>query len=137
MAREMTIGGLAKAAGVGVETVRYYHRLGLIHEPEKPSGGQRRYSDASVRDLAFIRRAQQLGFTLAEIKELLALAAGNDRHAVRRIAEQRYSRLALQAKQLSAMRRALGMLLTKSRRHRGKGPDPIIAALRGEPQARA
>ncbi len=127
----MTIGGLAKAAGVNVETIRYYQRLGLIHEPRKPSGSHRRYPDSTVGELVFVRRAQLLGFTLAEIKDLLRHADAADRRDVRRIAETRHSRLALQAKQLATMSARLEALVERSRRHKGAGPDPIIAALRG------
>jgi len=128
----MTIGGLAKAAGVNVETIRYYHRRGLILEPRKPPGGQRRYPESAVRDLEFIRRAQKVGFTLEEIKELLRLADETDRGRVRTIAEQRHSRLVLHATQLATMISELKILLERSRRHRGKGPDPIILALQGK-----
>lgn len=132
MARAMTIGGLAKAAAVNVETIRYYQRLGLIDEPRRPLGGQRSYPLTTVGKLAFIRRAQQLGFTLAEIRELLRLAGSNSRAAVRRIAQSRYSKLALQADQLIAMSKRLKSLLDKSQRRHGRGADPIVAALRGE-----
>ena len=74
-----TIGGLAKAAGVGVETVRYYQRRGLLPEPPRPHGEVRRYGDDDVRRLRFIRSAQAAGFTLAEIGELIALDASDDR----------------------------------------------------------
>ena len=131
MAYGKSIGDLAKAAGVNVETIRYYQRLGLIHEPQKPAGGQRRYPDSAAGDLAFVRRAQQLGFTLAEIKELLRLAGGKNREEVREVARVRHSRLVLQARQLGAMSRKLKVLLDRSRRYRGPGPDPIIAALQG------
>jgi MerR family mercuric resistance operon transcriptional regulator len=128
----MTIGGLAKAAGVNVETIRYYQRRGLIHEPRKPAGGQRRYPESVVGDLVFVRRAQQLGFTLAEIRDLLRLSDSADSGEVRRIAEVRQSRLALQARQLGKMSAELKALVERSRRHRGEGPDPIIAALRAD-----
>ena len=110
-------------------------RRGLIAEPRKPSGGQRRYPESAVRDLEFIRRAQKIGFTLEEIKELLRLADGMDRGSVRAITEQRRSRLVLHATQLATMISALEALLEKSRRHRGKGPDPIILALQAKAAA--
>ncbi len=132
MAQGMTIGGLAKAAGVNVETIRYYQRRGLIDEPRKPPGGQRRYPATTSAQLAFIRRAQQLGFTLAEIKELLRLTDPARRRDLRRIAETCHSRLALQARQLAAMAARLNALLKRSRRYRGGGSDPIIAALQGK-----
>src|SRR3954468_16785809 len=73
----MTIGRLAKAAGMNVETIRYYQRRGLLEEPKKPLGGHRRYPPQAVRQLAFIRRAQQLGFSLEEVKALLAFSDGH------------------------------------------------------------
>ncbi|MGV3769387.1 MAG: MerR family transcriptional regulator, partial [Sphingobium phenoxybenzoativorans] len=70
----MTIARLAKAGGVGVETVRYYQRRGLLMEPARPdSGGFRSYDDAGVRRLRFSRQAQAAGFTLEEIGDLLNL----------------------------------------------------------------
>jgi MerR family transcriptional regulator, copper efflux regulator len=69
----LTIGKLADSAGVGVETVRYYERRGLIDQPARRSGGYRQYSEATISRLTFIRRAQELGFTLKEIAELIAL----------------------------------------------------------------
>lgn len=69
----MTIGKLAKAAGVGVETVRFYERRGLIRKPPKRESGFRTYSDEEVTRIRFIRRAQELGFTLREVKELVEL----------------------------------------------------------------
>src|SRR3954468_24758812 len=74
-----TIGGLAKAAGVGVETIRYYQRRGLLTEPARPPGEVRRYGEGDVKRLRFIRSAQAAGFTLNEISELLDLSASDDR----------------------------------------------------------
>jgi len=73
MGRDLTIGKVARAAGVNVETVRYYQRSGLVPEPPRPAGSVRRYSEQTVARLRFIKRAQELGFTLAEIRRLLAL----------------------------------------------------------------
>lgn len=69
----LTISRLAKAAEVNIETVRYYQRRGLLSEPTRPSGGIRRYGDAEVSRLMFIRRAKKMGFTLEEIADLLTL----------------------------------------------------------------
>jgi MerR family copper efflux transcriptional regulator len=69
----LSIGQLASAAGVGVETVRYYQREGLMHEPPKPPGAIRRYGDPALQRLRFIGRAKELGFTLAQVGELLQL----------------------------------------------------------------
>lgn len=73
MATELTIGKLADAAGVNVETIRYYQRRGLLDEPAKPLGGHRRYPVDMVKRLRFIKRAQALGFTLSEVGGLLTL----------------------------------------------------------------
>ena len=75
-ATEVPIGALAEAAGVNVETIRYYQRRGLVEEPNKPMGGHRRYSASAVKRVVFIKRAQQLGFTLEEVKALLRLEDG-------------------------------------------------------------
>lgn len=72
----LTIGKAARQAGVGVETVRFYERRGLIEQPPRPAGsGFRAYSAETVRRIQFIRQAQQLGFSLSEIEELLSLRA--------------------------------------------------------------
>ena len=130
MLRRMTIGRLAELADVNVETVRYYQRRGLIHEPHKPPSGQRSYPESALSRIGFIRRAQRLGFTLAEVKELLRLADATNAKAVLKLAEKRYASLTLHANRLSTMRRQLGKLIDKSRRFKGRGAGPIIAALR-------
>ena len=82
----MTIGALARAAEVGVETVRYYQRRGLINEPERPYGGIRRYCEPDLRRLRFIRHARDLGFSLVEAGELLQLDDGVECEQAQRIA---------------------------------------------------
>ena len=80
----LTIGKLAAAEGVGVETVRYYQRRGLLSQPERRGSGYREYSESDRARLVFIRRARRLGFTLAEIADLLGPGrdqlGGRDRH---------------------------------------------------------
>lgn len=76
MSKELTIGKLAEAVGVNVETIRYYQRLGLLDQPTKPLGGHRRYGVEQAKCLRFIKRAQALGFTLSEIGGLLRLDKG-------------------------------------------------------------
>lgn len=71
--RALTIGRLARAARVNVETIRYYQRRGLLGTPRKPPGGVRHYPEEELARLRFIERAQQLGFSLRDIRELLAL----------------------------------------------------------------
>ena len=70
---EFTIGQLARAAGVGVETIRFYQRRKLIQEPRRPPSGYRQYDDEAARRIRFIRQAQELGFSLKEIRDLLTL----------------------------------------------------------------
>ncbi len=74
--KPLTINVTAKKAGIGVETIRYYQRIGLINKPEKPLSGYRVYSEETVSRLRFIQRAKELGFSLAEISNLLALGDG-------------------------------------------------------------
>src|SRR5437868_1517709 len=107
----VTIGALAKAAGVSVETVRYYQRRGLLDEPAKPPGGQRRYGDAVISRLGFIRRAQQLGFSLEEVKGLLALSHGKRPAETRALCERKYAELGRRVGELNGMRRLLKALL--------------------------
>jgi MerR family mercuric resistance operon transcriptional regulator len=114
----MTIGQLARAASVNVETVRYYQRRGLIPTPPRPMGGQRKYNDEALRRIHFVRRAQQLGFTLDEITTLIEVAA--DRRAVKEIAEEKIERLGERVAELNRMRRQLRqMLATVSADKRG------------------
>jgi MerR family transcriptional regulator, mercuric resistance operon regulatory protein len=81
-----TIGSLAAAAGVHVETVRYYQRRGLVSEPRRPQGGVRRYTNVDAERLRFIKRAQAVGFTLGEIQALLALRTRKSCQATRALA---------------------------------------------------
>ena len=132
---EMTIARLAAAGGVGVETVRYYQRRGLLETPERPEssglgGGVRRYGAEDVRRLKFIRSAQAAGFTLEQIGELLALDAGEDRARARTLAEGRLVELDARIAELEAARAALRRLATACAGG-GKGPCPIIAAFEG------
>ena len=126
-----TIGGLAKAAGVGVETVRYYQRRGLLPEPPRPPGEIRRYGLDDVRRLKFIRSAQAAGFTLAEIAELLELNASDDRPRARELARARVAALDERIAELRAAREALVGLASACARTQA-GPCPILDAF--EPQ---
>ena len=122
-----TIGGLARAAGVGIETVRFYQRRGLLREPPRPQGEVRRYGDEDVKRLRFIRSAQAAGFTLAEIGELLALNASDDRLRVYELAQARVAALDQKIAELGEARRALVDLATACAASRA-GPCPILAA---------
>ena len=106
----MRIGKLAREAAVNVETIRYYQRRKLIDEPPKPLSGYRRYGQESVSRIRFIKRAQQLGFTLTEIGELLDLGDGCCVD-VRLVAEQKRARVQAQIDDLLAIRAALDDLI--------------------------
>lgn len=122
-----TIGGLAKAAGVGVETVRYYQRRGLLPEPPRPPGEVRRYGLEEVRRLRFIRSAQAAGFTLNEIKELIDLDASDDRARARSLARARVAALDARIEELREARDALATLAAACAGG-DSGPCPILSA---------
>ena len=120
-----TIAGLARAGGVGVETVRYYQRRGLMMVP--PRGrGVRRYGDADLRRLRFIRAAQAAGFALAEIAALLALDASHDRARARALSAARIATLDAEIAARVAARDALRRLMRDCRAGT-RGPCPILA----------
>jgi MerR family mercuric resistance operon transcriptional regulator len=121
-----TISGLAHTADVGVETVRYYQRRGLLGTPDR-AGGIRRYDETDVRRLRFIRSAQGAGFTLEQIGELLALDAGEDRARARILARARIKALDAQIAGLEAARKSLRRLARECETN-AAGPCPIIAA---------
>jgi MerR family mercuric resistance operon transcriptional regulator len=122
-----TIGGLARAAGVGVETVRYYQRRGLLPEPARPHGEIRRYGGKDLRRLRFIRSAQAAGFTLQEIKQLLDLDASDDRARARELAAVRVAALDAKIVELKEARDALAALAAACAK-KGRGPCPILSA---------
>jgi MerR family mercuric resistance operon transcriptional regulator len=129
---QITIGKLAAAGGVGVETVRYYQRRGLLPTPVRSGGdgwggGIRRYDADDLRRLKFIRAAQGAGFTLDEIGELLALEAGDDRVQVRTLARQRIDAIDAKIAAMTETRAALARLADQCAAS-DKGPCPILAA---------
>jgi MerR family mercuric resistance operon transcriptional regulator len=132
---QLTIGKFAKAGGVGVETIRYYQRRGLLGTPARSggdgwNGGIRRYDENDVRRLKFIRSAQASGFTLDEIGELLALEQSDDRPRVRALARQRIDVLDEKIAQMTETRAALARLADQCAAS-DKGPCPILAAFEG------
>ena len=106
----LTIGMLAKRAGVNVETVRYYQRIGLLQEPPKPLQGYRRYPLREVSRIHFIKRAQELGFSLKEIAELLQLNDGCC-NAARRMAEQKRERVSARLDDLRRIHATLDAMI--------------------------
>ncbi|GAB4168956.1 MAG: Hg(II)-responsive transcriptional regulator [Wenzhouxiangellaceae bacterium] len=129
--RSMTIGALARAAGVGVETVRYYQRRGLLREPERPWGGIRRYGEHDLRRLRFIRHARALGFALDEAAQLLRLDDGLDCDEAQRIAGTQLVRVEEQINRLERIRDTLTTLLQACRTQQ-TARCPMIAALEGD-----
>lgn len=104
---DMTIGQVAKAAGVHVETIRYYQHCGLLAVPPRPAGSVRRYADDTVARLRFIRRAQDAGFTLSEIAELLRLSEEPDCRGARALASRKLSQVEEKIADLTRIREAL------------------------------
>ncbi len=127
-----TIASLAQAAGVGVETVRYYERRGLIAQPARVGGAYRRYGGGHVHRIRFIRRAQELGFNLEEIATLLELEDGTDRRTIRRVAAARLEEIRQRLADLKRMARVLAHLLHECETHDKALQCPIIAAIADE-----
>jgi len=124
--KSLTIGKLAAGGGVGVETIRFYQRKGLLKTPTRENG-IRRYGADDLRRLRFIRQAQSAGFTLQEIKELLALDAGEDRSRARALAASRIEALNAKMAELRLARDALKRLASECRKGE-TGPCPILAS---------
>lgn len=128
----LTIGQLAHACGVGVETIRFYERQGLLPAPPRSGAGYRHYPASAVQRLSFIRRAKELGFTLKEISELLLLQDDGQAHSraeVKAIAEARLAEVTAKIHDLERVRTALTQLAACCS---GEGPVqgcPIIEAL--------
>lgn len=107
MPQSYTIGTLAAAAGVHVETVRYYQRRGLVPEPRRPRGSVRRYSDADAERLRFIKRARTVGFTLAEVQALLSLRTRKSCRATRELAAAKLQFVDARIRELRHLRHEL------------------------------
>jgi len=130
----LTIGAFAKAAEVNVETIRFYQRKGLLAEPVKPYGGIRRYGEADVARVRFIKRAQQLGFSLDEIIELLKLEDGVHCGEARRLAAHKLEAVRAKQADLLQMEAMLADLVKRCEARRGKLCCPLIDALHGATQ---
>lgn len=127
----MRSGEIASQAGVNVETLRYYERRGLLPEPERLESGYRAYASDAVRIVRFIKRAQELGFTLAEVEVLLELAAGGPEscEAVQRVAKHRIDELEQKIDVLVAMRDSLLRLLATCARPRSERECPLLQTI--------
>lgn len=126
----LTIGKLAQAAGVGVETIRYYQQRGLLPVPASV-GAYRYYPVALAQRIRFIKRAQELGFSLDEIAELLSLEDGIDRATIRQIASTRLAEIQTRLADLNRMQAALSHLIQACEHADTAQPCPIIGTLAG------
>jgi MerR family mercuric resistance operon transcriptional regulator len=133
-ATALKIGQLAQRAAVNLQTIRYYEREGLLPEPPRLSSGYRLYSDSMVRRVRFIKRAQEIGFSLAEIRELLSLRGDErrERTAVRALTQAKIADIDGKIRTLKAMRTALNRLTDRCS---GCGPVsecPILESIDSE-----
>ena len=125
----LTIARVARAADVGIETVRYYERRGLIAQPSDKIGAYRRYDSKHVYRIRFIKRAQDLGFTLQEVEELLALEDGSDRERIRLIASVRLQDIRTRIADLKQIERTLAQALRDCETHAKMVHCPVISAI--------
>lgn len=132
----LTIGTVASQAGVTVETLRFYHRRGLLPLPPRPLRGVRRYPPDAVDRVRFIKAAQAWGFSLADIGDLLRLEDGAACEDTRRLAEARLATVSARLRELRRFERALRAAIAACRGRRGRMSCPLIASLRGRGLAR-
>ena len=126
---QMTIGQLAAAAGVNVETVRYYQRRGLLATPEREVGSIGRYSQAALTRLRFIKRSQSLGFSLADVHALLSLDDGQRCSTARSIGEHKLAEVRQRIQALQGLEVALQALVSQCSTAKHKVSCPLIDAL--------
>jgi MerR family mercuric resistance operon transcriptional regulator len=124
----MRIGELARSVDVSVETIRYYQRIGLLELPQKPYGGTRSYSTEDLQRLRFIRRAQQLGFSLDDIQALLELSS-SECEQVQKLAAEKLDIVQEKLSQLRRIESVLVKTLEQCARRKGNQPCPIIESL--------
>ncbi len=124
-----TIGAVARKAGVNVETIRYYQRIGLVREPARPHGGVRRYPPETVERIRFVKRAQDLGFSLAEIADLLRLNDGMHCRDTRALAAKKLALVEARIHDLSAVRRTLRQLIAECDAGNERESCPVIDSL--------
>jgi MerR family mercuric resistance operon transcriptional regulator len=131
--QQLTIGAFASAAGVSVETVRYYQRRGLLNEPARPRGSIRRYGRADIARVQFVKAARQLGFSLDEVAALLRLEDGAHCSEARELAEHKLDDVRARLAGLARIESVLSDLVRECRGAHGTVSCPLIGALqRGE-----
>lgn len=128
-----TIGQLAKTAGVNVETIRYYERRGLIRQPLEPAEGYRTYPNETLARILFIKRAQELGFTLEEINNLLSLGESHCSE-IQELAEARLASVREKINDLHRLEQVLEELVTKCRTNPDNAACPIVESLQPDPR---
>lgn len=134
----MSIGRLAQQAGVNVETIRFYHRRGLLAQPTRPYGGIRRYQTSHAERVTFIKSAQRLGFSLDEIRGLLRLEDGTHCHEARELAAAKLGLVRSRLRDLRSMEQALSKLIQECGEGQSRIQCPLIASLHhGLPRPRA
>lgn len=133
----LTIGQVAKRTGIGIETIRFYERQGLLQEPQRKDSGYRQFTDEVLARIRFIRRAKELGFSLREIGELLAIQDDPDatRTNVKNHASSKLTDIEAKILDLQRMRRALKKLLAECPGHGPLKGCPILDSLNHEPIA--
>lgn len=128
-----SIGGFAEAAGVNVETIRFYQRKGLLPAPDKPYGSIRRYGETDVARVRFVKSAQRLGFSLAEVADLLTLDDGTHCHEARQLAQHKLADVRARLADLQRIASALATLVHDCHASHGTVSCPLIDALREQP----
>lgn len=128
----MRIGQLARTAGVAIDTVRYYERVGLLAPAGRLASGYRRYGDAELKRLRFIRRAKALGFSLEDIAELLSLGERSDVASIRAVAARKQAQIDARIAELERVRDGLHTLVAACPGHGRAEACPILNALSGE-----
>lgn len=128
-----SIGAFAELAGVNVETIRFYQRKGLLPEPEKPYGSIRRYGEADVARVRFVKSAQRLGFSLDEVEGLLTLDDGTHCDEARQLAEQKLIDVRAKLADLLRIESVLATLVLDCCARHGTVSCPLIAALQERP----
>lgn len=129
----LTIGALAKATGIGIEAIRFYQHRGLLPVPPRELGQIRRYGNAAVERLHFVKRAQRAGFSLDEVASLLQLDDGTHCAEAAVIAAARLAEVRVRLADLQHIEAALGELVTRCSGRRGRVSCPLIAALHTDP----
>lgn len=124
----LTISAAARRAGIGVETIRYYQRIGLIEEPVKPVSGYRKYTNEDLRQLQFIQRAKQLGFSLADIKTLLSFGEGSCDKS-KELAASKLDDVRGKIKDLTTIADTLEQLIVSCENNRSTTSCPIIETI--------